>query len=270
MVLPQVKDIQTNNDISPSLFSADKISIQSIAKSHSDEDFFPTNNHSSLSLSWTIGMNYNVPLLNLSINGKTRYFYAAGNVGMIGTGSGKTQTLLQGHISNIVSAAVSHDKQWLVTAESIPEIFLIVWNTYTLKPVKYLTNIHNIGIIRVYISHDGKLISILTEIPNQHIILWRWSNNDVNPIVLPIIPTVCERQSWFTMIEDRSYFCTTGIDSVVFYSNIKIPNKDSDHVKLEIHSNIQRNIGQRISPIIFCYMIPGKCEAVIITSNGNE
>ncbi|CAF4707320.1 unnamed protein product [Rotaria sp. Silwood1] len=264
MALPQVKDIQTKNDISPSLFSVDKISIQSIAKSHSDEDLFPTNNHSSLSLSWTIGMNYNVPLLNLSINDKTRYFYAAGNVGMIGTGSGKTQTLLQGHISNIVSAAVSHDKQWLVTAESIPEIFLIVWNTYTLKPVKYLTDIHNIGIIRVYISHDGKLISILTEIPNQHIILWRWSNNDVNPIVLPIIPTVCERQSWFTMIEDRSYFCTTGIDSVIFY----IPNKDSDHVKLEIHSNIQRNIGQRISPIIFCYMIPGKCEAVIITSNG--
>ncbi|CAF2522424.1 unnamed protein product [Rotaria sp. Silwood2] len=268
MTLPQVKDTQTNDNISPSLFSLDKISVQTIVKSHSDEDLFQNNNHSSLSLNWTIGMNNNVPLLNLSINGKTRYFYAAGNVGIIGTGSEKTQTLLQGHISNIVSAAVSHDKQWLVTVESIPETFLIVWNTYTLKPVKYLTNIHDIGLIRVYISRDGKLISILTEIPNQHIILWRWSNNDVNPIVLPIIPTVCERQSWFTMIEDRSYFCTIGIDSVIFYSNLKIPNKDADHVKLEIHSGIQQKLGQRISSIIFCYMIPGKREAVIITSTG--
>ncbi|CAF0838357.1 unnamed protein product [Rotaria sordida] len=268
MTLLQVKDIQTNDDISPSVFSVDKISTQSIAKSCRNEDLFQNNNHSSLSLSWTIGMNYNVPLLNLSINDKTRYFYAASNVGIIGTGSGKTQTLLQGHISDIISAAVSHDKQWLVTAESIPETFLIVWNTYTLKPVKYLTNIHDIGLIRVYISRDGKLISILTETPNQHIILWRWSNNDVKPIVLPIIPTVCERQSWFTMIEDRSYFCTIGIDSVIFYSNVKIPSKDSDHIKLEIHSDIQQKLGQHISPIIFCYMIPGKCEAVIITSTG--
>ncbi|CAF2093049.1 unnamed protein product [Rotaria magnacalcarata] len=240
------------------------ISTQSLTKSHNDEDHSQVYHDSSLSLSWTMGMNSNVPLLNLSINGKTRYFYAASNVGIIGTGSGKAQTFLQGHVSTIVSTAVSHDKQWLVTAESTPEIYLIVWNTFTLKPVKYLTNIHDTGLIRVLISRDGKLISILTETPNQHIILWRWSNNDVNPIVLPIIPMSCERQSWFTMIEDRSYFCSIGIDSVIFYT----PSKDSDRMKLEIHSDIQRKLGQKISQIIFCYMIPRKREAVIITSNG--
>ena len=156
--------------------------------------------------------------MNLSVTDKIRYFYAVGNVGIIGTGSGKAQTLLQGHISNIISAAVSLDKQWLVTAESIPETFLIVWNTYTSKPVKYLTNIHETGLIRVCISPDGKLISILTEIPDQKVILWRWSNADVSPIVLSGVPNVCERQSWFTMMEDRSIFCSTGIDSVVFFS----------------------------------------------------
>ncbi|CAF4369832.1 unnamed protein product [Rotaria socialis] len=254
MSVPEIKETQRPNDIS----------TQSLTKSHNDENHSQVHHDPSLSLSWTMGMNSNVPLLNLSINGKTRYFYAASNVGIIGTGSGKAQTFLQGHVSTIVSAAVSHDKQWLVTAESTPEIYLIIWNTFTTKPVKYLTNIHDIGLIRVSISRDGKLISILTEAPNQRIILWRWSNNDVNPIVLPIIPMSCERQSWFTMIEDRSYFCSIGIDSVIFYT----PSKDSDHMKLEIHSDIQRKLGQKISQIIFCYMIPRKCEAVIITSNG--
>ncbi|CAF1384387.1 unnamed protein product [Adineta steineri] len=234
MALSSVKDVQTNN------------------------------NPSSLSLKWIIGMNDTVPLLNLSISGKTRYFYAAGNVGIIGTGSGKAQTLLQGHISNIKSAAVSYDKQWLVTAESIPETFLIVWNTYTLKPIKYLTNIHETGIIRICISRDGKLISILTEIPDQKLILWRWSNNDVSPIVSPIISVICERQSWFNMIEDRSIFCSIGMDSVIFH----IHNKDSDRFKLEVHCNIQRKLGQQINSILFCYMIPSKREAVIITSSG--
>ncbi|CAF4423310.1 unnamed protein product [Adineta steineri] len=74
MALSSVKDVQTNN------------------------------NPSSLSLKWIIGMNDTVPLLNLSVSGKTRYFYAAENVGIIGTGSGKAQNLLQGHISNIKSA----------------------------------------------------------------------------------------------------------------------------------------------------------------------
>ena len=48
-----------------------------------------------------------------------------------------------------------------------------------------------------------------------------------------------------------------------------VPSKDSDRVKLEIHRDIQQKLGQRISQIIFCYMIPGKREAVIITSTGN-
>jgi len=221
MALSSVKNIQTNNDIVPSLLSTDNISTQSTSRSRSNDDLFQNYQYSCLSLSWTIGINSNVPLLNLSVPGKTRYFYAVGNVGIIGTGSGKAQTLLQGHISNIISAAVSHDKQWLVTAESVPETFLIVWNTFTSKPVKYLTNIHETGLIRVYISRDGKLISILTEIPDQKIILWRWSNNDVSPIVLPVIPIGCERQSWFTMIEDRSVFCSIGTDSVIFSSKLK-------------------------------------------------
>jgi WD40 repeat protein len=221
MTSPIVKDISTDNDTSASLLSPGNVSIPSTARSRDDDDLFPNNNHSCLSLSWTIGMNTNVPLLNLSVSGKTRYFYAAGNVGVIGTGSGKAQILLQGHISNIVSAAVSHDKQWLVTAESTPETFLIIWNTYTSKPVKYLTNIHKTGLIRVHISRDGKLIGILTEIPDQKIIFWRWSNSDISPIVLPVVPIDCERQSWFTMIEDRSFFCSIGTDSVVFYSKLK-------------------------------------------------
>jgi hypothetical protein len=49
-----------------------------------------------------------------------------------------------------------------------------------------------------------------------------------------------------------------------------VPNKDSDRIKLEIHRDIQRKLGQPISQIIFCYMIPGKREAVIITSTGNR
>jgi hypothetical protein len=103
----------------------------------------------------------------------------------------------------------------------MPETFLIVWNTYTSKPVKYLTNIHPTGLIRICISRDGKLISILTEMPDQKIILWRWSNNDVSPIVCPAIPIGCERQSWFSMIEDRAIFCSIGTDSAIFYSKLK-------------------------------------------------
>ena len=208
MTSSKVESSQANEDIFATSFAV---------QSPNDEDLFTNCSPTCLSLRWTIGMNKSVPLLNLSITGKSRYFYAAGNVGIIATGSGKVQTLLQGHVSNIITAAVSLDKQWLVTAESIPEPFLIVWNTYTSKSVKYLTNIHQTGLVRVCISVDGKLISILTEIPDQTIILWRWTSNDANPIVLPAIPNTCERQSWFTTIEDRAIFCSIGIDSVIFY-----------------------------------------------------
>ena len=181
-------------------------------------DDLPGNvNPSCLSLSWTIGMSADVPILNLSVSGKTRYFYAAGNVGIIGTATGKAQTLLQGHISPIVSAAVSQDRQWLITAESTPETYLIVWNTYTAQPVKYLSNIHPSGVIRVCISRDGKSIGILTEIPDQRIVVWRWSNAASLPTTLPSIPLDCERQTWFTMIEDRSIFCSIGTESVLFF-----------------------------------------------------
>ena len=183
----------------------------------SDEGPSENSTETCFSLSWTIGMNSQVPLLNLSIGGKTRYFYAAGNVGVIGTGSGKAQTLLQGHVSSIVSAAVSHDKQWLVTAESKPDIYLIMWNTYTAKPVKYFTSTEEKGVMRVVISRDGKLIALLTEFPDQKIILWRWSSHDASPVVFASVPVVCERQSWFTMLEDRSIFYSIGIDSVIFY-----------------------------------------------------
>ena len=49
---------------------------------------------------------------------------------------------------------------------------------------------------------------------------------------------------------------------------ILVPSKDSDRVKLEIHQNIQQKLGQQVHPIIFCYMIAGKREAVIITTTG--
>jgi hypothetical protein len=49
---------------------------------------------------------------------------------------------------------------------------------------------------------------------------------------------------------------------------ILVPSKDSDRVKLEVHRDIQQKLGQRINPIIFCYMIPSKREAVIITATG--
>ncbi|CAF0765608.1 unnamed protein product [Adineta ricciae] len=249
MLSPSEKNIQrTDND------SSRNISIQSTVNE----------NPSSLSLRWLIGMNPNVPLLNLSVNDKTRYFYTAGNVGVIETGSGKGQSLLQGHTSMIVTAAVSYDKQWLVTAESLPETFLIIWNTYSLKPAKYLSHIHETGVIQVGISRDGKLISILTEIPDQRIILWRWLNTDASPFVLSTIPLNCERQSRFHMIEDRSMFCSIGKDSVIFYGL----GKDTDRIQVEIHRHIQRKFNQRINPILICYLIPGKHEAVIITTTG--
>lgn len=246
-----------------------------------NDDFFQDANATCFSLSWTIGMNPKVPLLNLSVGGKTRYFYAAGNVGVIGTGSGKAQTLLQGHVSAIDSAGISHDKQWLVTAESKPNIFLIVWNTYTAKSVKYLTSTEETGVIRVCISRDGKLIALLTDAPNQKIIVWRWSNHDASPIVLSSLPITCERQSWFTMLEDRSIFYSIGIDSAIFYRKAAaerlsrtdkcsspVPQKETTHVQMEIHRDFQRKLGQRLGQIIFCYMMPSKREAVVITSTG--
>ena len=175
------------------------------------------NEKSAFTLEWTIGMNPNVPLLNLSVAGKTRYFYVVANVGIIGTGSGKAQKLLQGHVSNIISASVSQDKQWLVTVESKPNIFLIVWNTFTVEPVKFLEQSHETGVVRVLISRDGKLISLLTQEPQQKVILWRWSNPDVTPMIYSIIPMHCPSQTWFTMIDDRSYLCTVGRDSLIFF-----------------------------------------------------
>jgi hypothetical protein len=241
-------------------------------------------NRTSFSLNWTIGMNPNVRLLNLSISGKTRYFYTVGNAGVIGTASGKAQKLLQGHVSSIVSAAISNDKRWLVTSESKPHIYLIVWNTYTMKPMKYMTSTDYTSLLRVSMLRDGKLIGILTDLPNQTILLWRWWTKDASPMIVAKIPIVCEQQTWFTSIDDRSVFCSIGKDSVIFYSRL-IDNgrdcfvhmfifeeicKESQHAQIEIHRDIQKQLGQSVSHFIFCYMIPGRHEIVVITCTGKR
>ena len=244
-----------------------------------DEDRVGEPQQTCYALKWTIGMNASVPLLNLSIDGKTRFFYAAGNVGVIGTGSGKAQTILQGHVSAIVSAAVSGDRRWLVTAESLPEIFLIVWDTYTGQPVKYFNGSDQSGIIRVVITADGKSIAFLTDRPDQKVVVWRWMTNDPRPIILSTIPKRCERQTWFSTLDDRSFFCSVGNDSALFYGTSiargnserivsVVSQNDTVRGHVEVHRDIQQQLGQRPSPIIFCYMIPGKREAVVITSMG--
>ncbi|CAF0918500.1 unnamed protein product [Didymodactylos carnosus] len=235
-----------------------------------------------LKLSWTVGMNISIPIINMTVGGKTRYFYVLGNVGILASGenndnkesdfiaqfslsgSGKAQIILQGHVNRIVSASVSNDKQWLITAESGVQAFCIVWNAYTGQPVKYLTDIHEHGICQVYMSKDAKLVAILTEVPQQKIVLWRWSNDESMPTSLPVIPLQCEQQTFFTMLENHSLFCSCGHDSAIFY----IPSKDSETVRLEVHNDIQKKLRQRTVQIIFCYMLPDSKQAVIITKTG--
>ena len=39
-------------------------------------------------------------------------------------------------------------------------------------------------------------------------------------------------------------------------------------MKLEVHRDVQRQLGQTIGRLMFAYVIPGKREAVVIASNG--
>lgn len=92
----------------------------------------------------------------------------------------------QGHCNPICAVAVSHNKKWVVTADSGQDSMMVVWDTASGTPIKSIFNPHPNGVMGIDISPDALFIVTLSapgqseseETEPQTISLWEWTHPD--------------------------------------------------------------------------------------------
>ena len=154
----------------------------------------PSSSSNALSLQWGFGFNKEVVggVLNLSNSQRNAIFFPSAHTGVIYDFENRTQILLQGHCSTIISCAVSNDKRWIATADSGDEPILVVWDSITGSPVKTIFNPHLDGAISLDFSDDSLfVVSLSSKNDNgkQDVAIWAWTTEDDTPVLIQPVLT---------------------------------------------------------------------------------
>jgi len=193
----------------------------------------------ALSLKRVFGFNKDIVggVQDLTDQNRKAIFYVSGHTGVIFDYESRSQRLLQGHGNAISCAAVSKDKQWIVTADAGEDSMCVVWNSYTGTPVKTIFSPHKGGVGAVDISSDALYVVTLSHnssgtktvggddgesyqepIDPQELSIWEWTVPGDSPLHSAVISSADEQDCVRFHTDDAKQLVTNGSSRVVFWS----------------------------------------------------
>ncbi|XP_033108511.1 cilia- and flagella-associated protein 251-like [Anneissia japonica] len=174
----------------------------------------------ALNLSWTFGVNKNVPALNLATPNRKAVLYAGANTCILFDYVNNTQKLLQGHSNNISCTCSSNDKRWVATADKGPESMLIIWDSHTGVPVQTLFTAHSeVGVVAMAMTPDAKYLVTISAGPHQVVDIWDWTTDGEVPVSSAELVPAYGTQTYITFNpEDTTQLVSNSDCQVIFYA----------------------------------------------------
>jgi WD40 repeat protein len=174
-----------------------------------------------LTLDWVFGLNrdFKGVVHNLSDGNRKAIFYFVAHTAIIYDVTSHQQKLLQGHRNPIIASAVSSNRRFVVTADAGDDCMMIVWDTYSCLPVKFIPVQDYGGVLSCDISFDASYIVTLSKQSPQTISLWAWTSEELNGPELTETITAKDEQNCVKFSPDDAHLVVTnGAKRVVFWS----------------------------------------------------
>eukprot|EP00794_Sanderia_malayensis_P014238 gene14238-15723_t len=219
---------------------------------------------SALNLSWSFGVNKNVPVLNLSSNSRKKIFYATSHTGVLYDCIKNKQTLFQGHENEISCTCVSEDKRWLATADIGRNNMVIIWDAEAGIPIQTLFDVHPDGVECMAISNDAKFIVTASHSVPQVVAVWDWTTEKTSPIC---VTTLEEQHGLQTRIAfhdgDSQQIVSNNGYQVVFY------HWKEDEMSFVAPPLTDKDFNKAVGLFSQSVFLPGTDRALTCTSCGN-
>ncbi|XP_044146425.1 cilia- and flagella-associated protein 251 [Bufo gargarizans] len=173
-----------------------------------------------LNLSWSFGMNGNIPIYNLHDEEHQVAVYVCVHTAVIHDFTLNRQRHLQGHCSCISCLCVSEDRRWIATGDQGPESLIIVWDSFSGIPVHTIFHSHpQGGVIAIAMSHNAKYLATIGGGTVQKVCIWDWTTGSETPYCTTELNAQFGLQKYIIFNpEDETQLITNSETQVIFYS----------------------------------------------------
>ncbi|CAH2295831.1 cilia- and flagella-associated 251 [Pelobates cultripes] len=179
-----------------------------------------TSSDKPLNLSWSFGMNKNIPVFNLHDEDHQVIVYACAQTAVIHDLLLNRQRHLQAHCTSISCMCVSGDRRWIATADRGPESLIIIWDSFSGIPVHTIFHSHpEGGVIAITMSQNAKYLATVGGGTIQTVSIWDWTSGAVEPICTAELDEEFGTQNYITFNpQDHTQLITNSETQVIFYS----------------------------------------------------
>ena len=214
----------------------------------------------ALNISWCFGFNKEVGVMNISPNNsKKLILYAAGHTGIIYDFVNNTQTLLQGHTSNITCIAASGNKRWIALGDNGPDNMISIWDTTSGTPIRNIFDVG--GVMSLAISNDARYVAMISSLNNEFVI-WDWTSENDEPLFRKELDA--NPQTFLTFNpENSSELASNSLHEVIFY------HFDDKNLTVHIPDLPEKDFNKPIGNFSQTAFKPGSTEALAGSKDGS-
>ena len=214
----------------------------------------------ALNISWCFGFNKEVGIVNISPNdNKKIILYAAGHTGIIYDFLNNTQTLLQGHTSNITCIAASGNKRWVAMGDNGPDNMISIWDTTIGTPIRNIFDIG--GVMSLAISNDARYVATISS-SNNEFMIWDWTAESEAPLYRKELDANLQTFLAFNP-ENSSELVSNSLHEVIFY------HFDSKKLTVHIPDLPEKDFNKPIGNFSQTAFKAGSTEAVAGSKDGS-
>ena len=214
----------------------------------------------ALNISWCFGFNKEVGIVNISPNDSRKLIlYAAGHTGIIYDFANNTQTLLQGHTSNITCIAASGNKRWVAIGDNGPDNMISIWDTTTGTPIRNIFDIG--GVMSLAMSNDARYVATISS-SNNEFIVWDWTAESEAPLYRKELDANLQTFLAFNP-DNSSELVSNSLHEVIFY------HFDSNKLTVHIPDLPEKDFNKPIGNFCQTAFKSGSTEAIAGSKDGS-